>query len=142
MRPIVFAAMLLMFPSANWADEYDDIVNGCNFANAEFGSVAIQICIKDNQAARAAVLQYPKEVKDIVARCARGSEMGWSMVKLCIDKDIEAEAALANYGKEHDLSMEICREEFGRRGAARIKACVDQAINADSSRMEKRDPSR
>jgi len=133
MRPIVFAAVLLSFSFATGADEYDDIVNGCNFANAEFGTVAIQICIKDNQAARAAVLQYPAEVKDIVARCARGSEMGWSIVKLCIDKDIEAVAALLNYGKEHDSSMEKCREEFGRRGAARIKACVDQAIEADRS---------
>ena len=130
-RPSVFAAMLLVFPSANWADEYDDIVNGCNFSNAEFGTVAIQICIKDNQAARAAVLQYPKEVKDIVARCARGSEMGWSMVKLCIDNDIEAQSALANYGTEHALLMDKCKEEFGRRGAARIRKCVDQAIEAD-----------
>lgn len=131
MRPSVFATMLLMVSSVNWADENDDIVNGCNFSNAEFGTVAIQICIKDNQAARAAVLQYPNEVKDIVARCARGSEKGWSMVKQCIDNDIEAEAALANYGREHDASMEKCKTEFGRRGAARIKACVDQAIEVD-----------
>jgi hypothetical protein len=131
MRPTIFAAMLLLFSCAASADENDDIVNGCTFSNAEFGTVAIQICIEDNQAARAAVSQYPKEVQEIVARCVRGREMGWSMVKLCIDKDIEAEAALANYGTEHDASMEICRTEFGRRGAARVKACVDQAIEAD-----------
>jgi hypothetical protein len=133
MRPIIFAAILLMLSSATRADENDDIVNGCNFSNAEFGTVAIQICIKDNQVARAAVLQYPEEVKDIVARCVRGREMGWSMVKLCIDNDIEAEAALAHYGREHDSLMEKCRSEFGRRGAARTKACVDQAIEADRS---------
>jgi len=120
--------MLLLFSSAVCADENDDIVNGCNFSNAEFGTVAIQICIKDNQAARAAVAQYPEAVKDIVARCVRGRELGWSMVKLCIDKDIEADAALATYGKEHDAFMEFCKTEFGRRGAARIKVCVDQAI--------------
>lgn len=61
-------AMFLMFSSPVCADENDDIVNGCNFSNAEFGTVAIQICIKDNQAARAAVAQHPEEVKDIVAR--------------------------------------------------------------------------
>jgi hypothetical protein len=131
MRPTIFAAILLLFPFATLADENDDIVNGCNFSNAEFGTVAIQICIKDNQAARAAVAQYPEAVKDIVARCVRGRELGWSMVKLCIDNDIEAETALANYGREHEASMEICRTEFGRRGAARIKACMDQAIEAD-----------
>lgn len=125
--------MLLMFSSAVWADEYDDIVIGCNFSNAEFGVVAIQICIKDNQAARAEVLQYPEEVKHIVARCSRGREMGWSMVKLCIDKDIEAEAALAKYGREHDASMQKCKTEYGLRGAARIKTCVDQAIEAGRS---------
>lgn len=134
MRPIVLASVLLLFSFATRADEYDDIVNGCNFANAEFGTVAIQICIKDNQAARAAVLQYPAEVKDIVARCARGSEMGWSIVKLCIDKDIEAEAALANYATEHDSQMKECKREFGLRGAARIKACLDRAIEDQASR--------
>ena len=133
MRPIVFAALLLTLASAARADEYDEIVNNCNFANAEFGAVAIQICIKDNQAARAAVLQYPDNVKHIVARCVRGRELGWSMVKLCVDKDIEAEAALANYGREHDALMENCKAEFSRRGAARIKACVDQAIEAGRS---------
>ena len=134
--------MLLLFPVASAADENDDIVNGCTFSNAEFGTVAIQICIKDNQAARAAVLKYPEAVKEIVARCVRGREMGWSMVKLCIDNDIEAEAALAKYGREHDSLMDKCKEEFWRRGAARIKACVDQAINADISRIEKPDPGR
>lgn len=133
MRPIVLAAMLLMFYSAPRADEYDDIVNGCNFANAEFGAVAIQICIRDNQASRAAVLQYPEAVKDIVARCVRGREMGWSMVKLCIDNDIEAEAALAKYGRAHDSLMEHCKADFGHRGAARTKMCVDQAIEAEKS---------
>lgn len=133
MRRILFAAMLLMFSAAVWADDYDDIVNGCNYANAEFGAVAIQICIKDHQAARAAVLQYAEEIKHIVARCVRGREMGRSVVKLCIDNDIEAEAALANYGREHDLLMDECKTEFGHRGPARIKTCVDQAIEADRS---------
>jgi hypothetical protein len=55
------------------------------------------------------------------------------MVKLCIDKDIEAEAALVNYGTEHDPQMQKCQLEFGRRGAARIKMCVDQAIEAARS---------
>lgn len=133
MRPIVLSAMLLMFSSAAWADDYDDIVNGCNYANAEFGVVASQICIKDNLAARAVVLQYPEAVKHIVARCVRRREMGWSVVKLCIDYDIEAEAALANYGREHDLLMDECKTEFGHRGPARINTCVDQAIEADRS---------
>ena len=133
MRPIIFAALLLTFASAARADEYDEIVNNCNFANAEFGAEAIQICIEDNQAARAAVSQYPEEVKGIVARCVRGRELGWSMVKLCVDKDIEAEAALANYPTGHDSLIKECEMGFGLRGAARIKACVDQAIEADRS---------
>jgi hypothetical protein len=131
MRPIVLPAMFLLFSSAIiCADENDDIVNGCSFSNAEFGTVAIQICIEDNQAARAAVAQYPESAKDIVARCVRGRELGWSMVKLCIDKDIEAEAALANYATEHDSDVKACKTEFGRRVAARVKACVDQATEA------------
>ena len=129
MRQLVLPAMLLFSP-AICADDNDDIVNGCNFSNAEFGTVAIQICIQDNQAARAAVAQYPEAAKDIVTRCVRGRELGWSMVKRCIDNDIQAEAALATYGREHDDLMAMCKTEFDRRGATRIKSCVDHAIEA------------
>ena len=133
MKPIAFAVFLFAFSSAVRADEYDEIVNNCNFANAEFGAEAIQICIEDNQAARAAVLQYPDSVKHIVARCVRRRELGWSVVKLCVEKDIEAEAALANYAREHDSLIKECEVEFGLRGAAGIRACVDQAIEAARS---------
>jgi len=76
MRPIIFAAILLMLFSAAGRMRMNDIVTAANFSNAEFGTVAIQICIKDNQAARAAVLRYPKRSRTIVARCVRGREMG------------------------------------------------------------------
>jgi len=125
-----FAAMLLLFSSATAADEYDDIVNGCNFFNAEFGTTAIQICIDENVAARSAVLQYPEEVREIVARCSRGREAAWVMVKRCIDNDIMAEAALTNYGREYDAAMVKCETEHGHRGAATIKACVDLEFEA------------
>ena len=133
MRTSVLAAVLLLHCAAVCADEFDDIVNGCSSSNAEFGVVAIQICIRDNQAARAAVMAYPEEAKEIVARCARRSDWGWPMVKQCIDNDIDAEAALAKYGSEHESLMEQCKTQYGLRGAARIKACVDQSIEAGRS---------
>lgn len=85
------------------------------------------------QGARAEVSRYPEAVKHIVARIVRGRGMAWSIVKLCVDNAIEAEAAIANYGREHDSLMEKCKTEFAYRGAARIKACVDQAIATDRS---------
>ena len=70
-------------------------------SNAEFGTEMAQICIKENQAARAEVARYPDEVKAIVARCTRRKEMGWGMVKKCIDDDIAAVLVIEAYARDH-----------------------------------------
>jgi hypothetical protein len=114
-------------------EEEDEIVTGCHFSNAEWGSEMIDRCIRDNQATRALVLQYPEQHKAIIDRCRRGNGNGWSWVKTCVDRDIEAETALAQYPKEMAGSMNICQAEFGHRGAAAIKACVDNAIDASTT---------
>jgi hypothetical protein len=52
------------------------------------------------------------------------------VVKLCVDRDLEAEAALAQYPPEHAGAIDACRTEIGKQGAAKVKACVDQRIAA------------
>ena len=106
-------------------------------SNAEFGTEMAQICIKENQAARAEVARYPDEVKAIVARCTRRKEMGWGMVKKCIDDDIAAVLVIEAYARDHGPLLEACQEEFRGREASRIKLCVDKAIKAEKSRGDK-----
>jgi hypothetical protein len=108
------------------AGEDDEIVTGCHFSNAEWGSDAIDRCIKDNMANRALVLQYPARYKSSVSRCRLKNEYGWDFVKSCIDKDIAAETALAAYPKDKIGLIDFCTAEFGSRGSAVIKACVDK----------------
>ena len=87
-----------------------------------------------NSAARAEVARYPHEVKDIVALCSRRKEMGWKIVKKCIDDDIAAAPVLVAYARDHGPLLERCQIEYLGREASRIKHCVDKAIEAEKAR--------
>jgi hypothetical protein len=137
MKTIILAAILVLSSSACRADDDSDIVSGCAMSNAEFGTEMIQVCIKENQAARAEVARYPDEVKNIVARCSRRKEMGWGIVKKCIDDDIAAVPVLEAYARDHGPLLEHCQQEFWGREVSRIKLCVDKAIEAEKSRGDK-----
>jgi squalene cyclase len=133
---LAYVALLVLFSASAFAAEEDEIVTGCHFSNAEWGSDMIDRCIKDNQATRAVVLQYPEKYKRFLDRCRRGNANGWAWVKTCIDKDIEAELALADYPKDRAGLIAVCDAEFGRRGMVAVKDCVDQAIERfDSSKQ-------
>jgi hypothetical protein len=133
MKTTILAVTLMLASSACLADDDSDIVTGCSMSNAEFGTEMIQVCIKENQAARAEVARYPDEVKDIVARCSRRKEMGWGIVKKCVDDDIAAGPVIEAYARDHGPLLEHCQQEFWGREASRIKLCVDQAIAAEKS---------
>jgi hypothetical protein len=133
MKTTILAVTLMLASSACLADDDSDIVTGCSMSNAEFGTEMIQVCIRENQAARAEVARYPDEVKDIVARCSRRKEMGWGIVKKCIDEDIAAAPVLEAYARDHGPLLEHCRQDFWGREASRIKLCVEQAIEAEKS---------
>jgi len=130
---LVCVAFSALLPFDASAGEEDEIVTGCHYSNAEWGNEMIDRCIKDNQATRAIVLQYPERYKQIVERCRRKNELGWSWVKACVDNDIEAEAALAKYPMERAALIDVCRADIGHRGAAAVKACVDRAIEVVNS---------
>jgi hypothetical protein len=128
------ATLALLAGFNTLAGEEDEIVTGCHFSNAEWGPVMIDRCIKDNLANRALVMQYPEKYKEIVGRCRLKNEYGWGNVKACIDRDIEADEALASYPKEKSKRIATCSEEFGLRGRVVVKACVDGA--ADDANFE------
>jgi hypothetical protein len=134
---MVLAAILALSSFACRADDDSDIVTGCLMSNAEFGTEMAQICIRDNQAARAEVARYPDEVKAIVARCSRRKEMGWGVVKKCIDDDIAAAPVLEIYAREHGPLLERCQEQYRGREASRIKTCVEMALEAEKLRGNK-----
>ena len=76
MKTTVLAAILLLASGACLADDDSEIVSGCAMSNAEFGTEMIDICVKENQAARAEIARYPAQMKKIVERCSRRKEMG------------------------------------------------------------------
>ena len=137
MKTIILAALLALSSAASRADDDSDIVTGCLMSNAEFGSEMAQICIKENQAARAEVARYPDGVRVIVERCTRWKEMGWSVVKKCIDDDIAAIPVLEAYAKDHGRLLEQCQELFRDRELSRIRLCVEKAVDAEKSRVNK-----
>lgn len=133
--PRILAALLLLatFGGGAWAGEEDEIITGCHHSNAEWGAEMIDRCIKENQATRKEVLQYPAQHKRLVDRCRQQNEFGWSHVKSCVDRDIEAEAALAQYPKQHLATIDRCAAEFAPQGAVAVKACVDKSIDSASA---------
>ena len=136
-KTTILALILALSSSVCRADDDSDIVTGCLMSNAEFGSEMAQICIKENQAARAEVARYPDEVKTIVARCTRRKEMGWWLVKKCIDDDIAAAPVIDAYATDHGALLARCQEEYRGRELSRIKLCVEQALEAEMSRVDK-----
>jgi hypothetical protein len=137
MKTIIFVVILALSSHACFADDDSDIVSGCSMSNAEFGTDMIQICIKENQAARAEIARYPADVKNIVERCSRRKEMGWGIVKKCVDDDIAAGPVIEAYARDHGPLLEHCRQEFWGREASRIKLCVDQGIEAEKAQGNK-----
>jgi hypothetical protein len=137
MKTAILAVLLLLSSGACLADDDSDIVSGCAMSNAEFGTEMIDICVKENQAARAEIARYPAEMKKIVDRCSRRKEMGWGIVKKCIDEDIAAGPVLEAYARDHGPLLEQCQERFFGREASRIKLCVEKALEADKAQEKK-----
>jgi hypothetical protein len=137
MKTIVLASILALSSLACRADDDSDIVSGCAMSNAEFGTEMIQICINENQTARAEVARYPDALKPVVERCKRRKEMGWGIVKKCIDDDIAAGPVLEAYARDHGPLLESCQDEFRGRELSRIRLCVEKALEAEKSRGDK-----
>ncbi len=128
--PVLFAAALLS-PFAAIADEAQDlkaaIVVRCIYSSGEFGNQLVDICVRDDLAAAQALRKYPAVIVD---NCAgRMQDDGWARVKMCADEDIAAEEALARLDPQHGSLVAECRAKTGRAGSAKVRACVDAALN-------------
>ena len=133
-RAGIFLSML--FSVAATAGEEEEIVTSCHFSNAEWGVGMIDLCIKENQALRASLLAYPQPYQRFLNRCRTKSELGWDKVKICVDKDIEADTALKQYPAEKAERITYCESEFGGRGPVVVKACVDGEANEASEKQK------
>jgi 2-keto-4-pentenoate hydratase len=114
------------------SDEFDaEIVTGCHFAMGEWGNAGIQMCIEANRQARREVEAMPAEYDEYRVRCIRRRELGWSVVKECIEDDVAAALALKNLSGHYDEAIKGCTRRYRYRGPAAIKDCVDGLVAAD-----------
>jgi hypothetical protein len=119
------------------SEEESEIIVGCHFSMGEWGQEGIQMCIRENMAVRAEVRAYPEEHQQIVERCARRRELGWSVVKKCVDDEIAAGPALVAHARAHREKVDWCRERFFGHSDTRILICVEQSIAAEKERAAK-----
>lgn len=111
------------------ADFNSEMVLRCQYQNGEFGTEGLNVCVKAEREARAALMDYPDELEGIVNRCFRAMRLaGWNMVQKCADKDTAARDALEAYAAEHRDIVETCRHEYGRNGHDQVKRCADEQI--------------
>ena len=127
--PLTLCAVELDTGGKSEAELNSEIVIRCQYQMGEFGSEAIDACVKDERKARELLADYPDEVADIVKRCNRVMrKAGWSMIKNCSDRDIAALEALREYPQQHTDAIEACFSELGRYGYDKVKRCADARI--------------
>ena len=74
------------------SEERSLIIARCLSQTGEFGSAMARKCVQHDLAAYEALLAYPEACASFVVPCAkRLGQHGWGMVKICVDKGIEAE---------------------------------------------------
>ena len=74
----------------------------------------------------------------IIKRCrSQMGSFGASMVKFCVDQDLEAYTALASYDAKHQAVIARCRSEMLSIGGwTTVKFCADQDIEAERALEE------
>jgi hypothetical protein len=69
---------------------------------------------------------------DVIARCIyHGGEFGNDFVQICIEQDLAAATALAQYQRNAREIVGRCSREFQNDGWARVKICADRDIEAE-----------
>ena len=86
---------------------------------------------------------YSQAVSDeighsVITRCRdQMGSYGASLVKVCVDQDLEAYAALKNYEAEWQSVIDRCSNQMLSTGGwALVKVCTDQDIEAEKSLRE------
>lgn len=139
---VIVTAGLMLLPGAASAVELyaagkseaeirTEIVIRCQGQMGEFGTEAVDVCVRAENASREQLAGYSDEYFEIVRRCNRVMyKAGWNRIKLCSDKDIDARNALAEYPQEHAELIAGCRDQVGRYGQNEVKQCVDEKLAA------------
>ncbi len=85
--------IVLLFAQPVLAEDTADIVTRCIFDIGEFGSEAVDICVKQDVAAQKALKEYPPEAGTVIAACTeRAKNGGWVMVQRCVDRTLAGTA--------------------------------------------------
>lgn len=72
--------------------------------------------------------------KEIIDRCrSQMGEYGASMVKACVDQDIEAANAITKYPDKYKEIVARCMGQMREYGFSMVKACADQDIEAEKA---------
>ena len=70
--------------------------------------------------------------QEIISRCkSQMGEYGSSIVKACVDQDINALVDLNKYSKSHNSIISRCMDTMQEYGYSIVKACADQDIKAE-----------
>lgn len=90
-RCLLLAALGGANPSV--AEDTAEIVTRCIFDIGEFGSEAVDMCVKQDIAAQQALKAYPPEAGAVIADCTeRAKNGGWVMVQRCVDRKLAGAA--------------------------------------------------
>jgi hypothetical protein len=82
-------AVALLHASTCHAQSSAEIVERCIYDIGEFGAEAIDICVKQDQAAEKALRSYPPEAAPVIEACTKRAKAGgWVMIQRCVDRQL------------------------------------------------------
>jgi len=99
-------------------------------------TIAAAVCLLlSTSSAFAAELPQPTDAKqEIISRCRKQMEQyGASLIKACVDQDLEALQDLRSYPAEDSKIIDRCVHQMKSYGYSLVKACADQDIEADAA---------
>lgn len=89
-RPLQFGCIAaLLHAFACHAQSSAEVVERCIYDIGEFGAEAIDVCVKQDQAAEKALRTYPPEAAPVIEACTKRAKAGgWVMIQRCVDRQL------------------------------------------------------
>ncbi len=107
-------------------DTKAEVVYWCIYQMGEFGSEAIDMCVREELVAAQALAAYPPSTGAIRSQCdKRAGSRGLGAVRVCMDDEIAANAKLQSYPADRAERIAACRARFGNAGSTAVTRCVD-----------------
>jgi len=110
-----------------------EVVYWCYVQSGEFGTEAVDLCVRDEFAAAKALQSYPPATRVFREACDRRTgARGLTQVKACVDEEIAFQAELATYPADRAPRIDACRQRYGPAGPSRVRRCIeDPSVPAD-----------